>query len=77
MLDPRYGTFEEWAISVVDDFSGDGLPLPASEAEWRDWARIAAGSPTLATYGVPDPEGFDDWREWAGRALDAMETGIG
>lgn len=57
--DPRLITFHQWASTVIAD-NRIG-PLPADEADWRDWA----DGVRQVTVNAPSTIGFNHWRDWA------------
>lgn len=64
---PQGLSFENWAALVCEQYAGQGVQDPVSEANWQEWARYLLYVPALAF--IPDPSGFKSWKDWASRTV--------
>jgi hypothetical protein len=65
-------TFDAWAATLFVDFSTDEIPLPPTEADWKDWAARLVERNVFQNDDIPRPYGFNDWREWAQRVAQVI-----
>lgn len=72
VYDPRFHTFESWASIMCEAYAGQQLPIPMSQANWKDWAYGLKAIDVFMNEGIPSPDIYDDWHDWAAALVGAV-----
>jgi hypothetical protein len=72
--DPRFHTFESWAVLMTEAYASQQLQIPNEALNWQEWAVGMSGIDIFANQGMPNPYQYDNWQTWAEHTINIINS---
>jgi hypothetical protein len=67
--------FDQWASLMCEQYSGQQLPVPDAQTDWKSWAAGLLAIDVFINQNIPSPYSFENWQDWAEQMVGIMSTG--